>query len=125
MAIAGNEPEQALGAGAHHEAGEHVRGPVRQQDDTREHEPGADTPHDIPLLRRKPGRGRRERADMDGVTRRERIQAFAGEWNAVQMPTNRRAVRALLIEQGFQQMRRDRDDDRGQQDVIAIAPPFG
>jgi hypothetical protein len=121
-AESGCPPQQPFGDRADREPHEHVARPMSQQDDSCGNEPRADRPNKIAGGFGQLGRRRSQRADMQGVTGRKRIQALSGKRHATLVPANREAVGPSLIEDRLQEMRQRRGDHRRDQNVIGGFP---
>ena len=88
-AVPGPKPEQSLHQGSNRKAGDDVAGPMREQDNPGENQPGADGPDQIAFRRREHRRRGCQRADMDGVARRKGVAAFSRQRNAVKVTADR------------------------------------
>ena len=94
---------------------------MRQKNNSCQNQPGSEAPDDISLFGRKSARGRGQRADMHGMSRRKCIEPLPGKRDPSPMSTDRPAVRPLLVENNFEQMRHRGGHKRGQQNMIAGA----
>lgn len=57
---------------------------------------------------------------MDGMAGWKSVIRFSRKRHAMQMAADRQAVRALLVEDRFEQMRQQRSGDRCEQDMITV-----
>src|SRR3954468_3771891 len=59
--------------------------PVRKKGNARQYKACASAPGKITVPRREFGRGRGQRPDVDGMTRRKGVETLSGKWSAMQM----------------------------------------
>jgi hypothetical protein len=57
---------------------------------------------------------------MDGMAGRKGVERFSRKRHAVKVPADHQPIGTLLLEDGLQQMRQKRNDDRGEQDMVAV-----
>src|SRR5580692_9732539 len=119
--IARKLSQQPLRQHANCEADGDVARPMRQKNNSCQNQPGTETPDDISLFGRQSARGRSQRTDMHGMSRRKCIEPLPGKRDPSPMSTDRPAVRPLLVENNFEQMRQRGGHKRGQQNMIAGA----
>jgi hypothetical protein len=91
-------PQQSFHSRADRDTCNNVRCPVRQQCYARCYQRCSDAPGKIAQPRRQLAGGGGQRSDVNGMTGRERVERFAGNWDAIEMPNHGQSVGPLLIE---------------------------
>jgi len=91
-----------------------------QQDDAAHCQPGAECPDNVALAGRQHGCGGRQRADMHRMARRKGVSRLAGDGDAMEMAAHGQTIRALLVEDRFEQMRNQAGRERREEEVVAI-----
>lgn len=100
-AITREAPENSFSKRTHGKTHGDVAGPVSQQDDARQHQAETYPPYDISLLGGQNAGCGCQGADVDGVSRRKRIEPVARERYAAPMPADRQPVGTFLVEYGL------------------------
>jgi hypothetical protein len=57
---------------------------------------------------------------MDGMAGGKGVEGFSRKRHAVKVPADHQTVGTLLVEDRLQQMRQKRNNDRGEQDMVAV-----